>query len=129
MAYRSKIIKEWVDVTVSAPNQVFKASFEVDKHAAVILGIALTSSFEEKVFYRGSQKITINEKEIYPEGYESKMLMHGLNVPVKDRIIGFDEVMLPGNRRVDIEYRDTEHINAPFGVYRVRLYVFSRIDE
>ena len=129
MSSRSKIIKEWVDVTISSPNQVFKGSIEVDKHASVIIGISMTSSFEEKLFYRGSQKISINEKEIYPEGYESKMLMHGLNVPVKDRIIEFGEIMLPGNRKVELEYRDTEHIGAGFGVYRVRLYVFSRIDD
>lgn len=129
MATRSKIIKEWVDVEVTEPKTTVKGSFEVDKHASRILGIALTSNYNTQLFLRGSQKISINEREIYPEDYESQMLMQGLNVPVNERIIQLGEELEPGNRKVDIEYKDTEHPEAPFTPYRVRLYVFSRIGD
>jgi len=126
---RSKIIKEWVDVQVTAANQPFKANFEVDKHAAVIIGIAITSTLDEMIYYRGSQRITMNDMEIYPEDYETKMLMQGLNVPVDQRIIKLGEEIAPGNRKVEIEYKDTDHPLVPFQAYKVRLYVFSRIDN
>ncbi len=129
MSHRSKIIKEWVDVKVSAPNELFKESFEVEKHASRIIGIALTSNYEDKMYFRGSQRISINEKEIYPENYESKMLMQGLNIPVNDRIIKIGEEMETGNRKVDIDYKDTNHPSAPFIPYIVRLYVYSKIDD
>lgn len=129
MSHRTKIIKEWVEVKVNAQGEKVKESFSVDKHAAKIIGIAITSDFDERLYFRGSQKITISEKEVYPEGYESKMLMTGLGVPVNDRIITFGEELSPGNRKVEIEYTDTNHASAPFSPYRVRLYVFSRIDD
>lgn len=129
MSHRSKIIKEWVDVQVTEAKKNFKASFEVDKHASRILGICISSDSDEQLYFRGSQRIAINEKEIYPEDYESKMLMQGLNVAVNDRIIKLGEEMEPGNRKVEIDYKDNEHSNAPFAPYRVRLYVFSKINE
>jgi len=129
MAHRSKIIKEWVDVKISTAGSKEKGSFEVDKHAARIIGIAISSNFDEQIYHRGAQRISINEKEIYPEGYESKMLMQGLNIKVNDRIIELGEEVQIGNRKVEIEYTDTNHALAPFTPYRVRLYVYSLIND
>lgn len=129
MSHRSKIIKEWVDVQVTSPNELFKQKFEVDKHARAIIGIAITSNLDEMLYYRGSQRIVINEKEIYPEGYESKMLMQGINVSVNDRIIGLGEEIEPGNRVVEIAYKDQDHPAVVFAPYKVRLYVYSRLDN
>lgn len=127
MSHRSKIIKESVEVFVKAANQNYKEQFEVDKHAGKILGISIISDFDELLYYRGSQRIKINEIEIYPEGYESKLLMQGLNVPVNERIIKLGEDILPGNRKVEIDYKDTNHSAAPFAPYKVKLYVYSEV--
>lgn len=127
--HRSKIIKEWVDVQVTAANQSFKQSFEVDKHVAVIIGISIVSSSDDALYYRGSQRISMNDMEIFPEDYESKMLMQGINVSVNDRIIKLGEEIAPGNRKVEIDYKDTDHPAVAFQPYRVRLYVYSRIDN
>jgi hypothetical protein len=127
MSHRSKIIKEAVEVIVSAANQTFKESFEVDKHAGKILGILLISDYDELLYYRGTQRIKINEMEIFPEGYESKLLMQGLNVSVNERMIKLGEDILPGNRKVEIDYTDTNHASAPFTPYKVKLYVYSEV--
>lgn len=131
MSHRLKIIKEWVDINITAANQTVKDSFEVDKHVSKIIGIAFTTNNDSMPYYRGTQRISINEKEIYPEGYESKLLMQGINVPVNERIIDFNgEELDPGNRKVELEYKDEDHPLIPFaGPYRVRLYVYSRIDD
>lgn len=129
MSHRSKIIKEWVDVQVTDANGVYKAKFEVDKHAAAIIGIAITASADDQLYYRGSQRITINDVEVYPEDYESKMLMQGLNVPVNERMISLGEELAPGNRIVEIDYKDTDSLVTVFAAYRVRLYVYSRLDK
>ena len=60
MSHRLKIIKEWVDVNITAANQVFKESFDVDKHVSKIIGIAFTTNNDAMPYYRGSQKIAIN---------------------------------------------------------------------
>ena len=127
MSHRSKIIKEAVEVIVSTANQTFKESFEVDKHAGKILGILLISDYDELLYYRGTQRIKINEMEIFPEGYESKLLMQGLNVSVNERMVKLGEDILPGNRKVEIDYTDTNHASAPFTPYKVKLYVYSEV--
>ena len=129
MSHRSKIIKEWVDVQVTDANQIFKQNFEVDKHAAAIIGISITSNSDDMLYFRGSQRIVINDIEIYPEDYESKMLMQGINVSVNERIIKLGEEILPGNRKVEIDYKDTDSRSVNFQPYKVRLYVYSRIDN
>lgn len=129
MSHRSKIIKEWIEVKVTSANSSVKADLTVDKHAVRILGISLTSDFDDRLYYRGSQKISINGKEIFPEGYESKLLMQGLNVPVNERIIQLGEEVEVGNRKAELDFKDSDHINAPFIAYRVRLYVYSLLAE
>jgi hypothetical protein len=129
MAHRSKIIKEWVDVQVTDANGVYKAKFEIDKHAEAIIGIAITASADDQLYYRGSQRIAISDVEVYPEDYESKMLMQGLNVPVNQRIVSLGEELAPGNRIVEIDYKDTDNPAVAFAAYRVRLYVYSRLDS
>lgn len=129
MTQKIKIIKEWVDVQVTEANKTFKESFEVDKNVFKIIGIAITSNYNMQMYLRGSQRISINEKEIYPEDYESQMLMQGLNVSANDRIIKLAEEMEPGNRRVEIDFKDTDHPDAGFVPYRVRLYVYSKVHE
>ena len=130
MSHRLKIIKEWVDIQVTAPNQIFKESFDVDKHVVKIIGIGFSTNNDGMPYYRGSQRVAINEKEIFPEGYESKLLQTGFNVPLKDRITDFNgEEIEPGNRKVEFDYKDEDHPFMPFTPYRVRLYVYSKIEE
>lgn len=129
MQHRSKIIKEWVDVVVTDANQSYKQKFEVDKHAEAIIGISITTSNNNLVYNRGSQRIVINDLELYPEDYESKELMQSVSVEVNKRIINIDGEIAPGNRIVEINYKDTDHPDFSFQPYRVRLYVYSRIDN
>ena len=55
--------------------------------------------------------------------------MQGLNIKVNDRIIELGEEVQIGNRKVEIEYTDTNHPLAAFSPYRVRLYVYSLIND
>ncbi|MGZ3931679.1 MAG: hypothetical protein ACXVNO_01445 [Bacteroidia bacterium] len=128
-SHRSKIIKEWLDIQVTAANQTYKETFEVDKHAKKIIGFAISTNQDGLMYFRGSQRIVINEVEIYPEGYESKMLMQGFNINVNERIKMLEEEMEPGNREVELDFTDTDHPSMAFQPYRVRLYVYSKLDE
>src|SRR5581483_11057296 len=89
MANRLKIIEEYLDLSIAAANQTVKDRFDVDKHATKIIGFAITSTQDAQIYYRGTFKLTINEKEIRPTGYEAKMVVQGTNVPAKERMIPF----------------------------------------
>ncbi len=115
-------LKKWYDILVTAPDSVYSQTFELDKTILYVRGVMLSSNRDDLMYYRGSQKIEMNRQEIFPEGYESKLLQSGINCPVNTRY--FDTGNMPiGNGLVKIDYRDTSDIRAPFEPYRIRLYL------
>lgn len=126
MKRQNKILKEQVKVAVTQLGETVKNHLEVDKMADRIIGIAIVADKDDLMFYRGSQKISISDEEFFPEGYQSKLIMCGLNVAPDDRMVRFGEVD-PGNRKVEITYTDTESSYARFEPYTVTLWVYSHI--
>ncbi len=125
MSYKNNIIKERFDLKITAATQVFKGDFELDKNADTVLGIAMTSDRDDLLYHRGSQKIQLNDQELFPEDYESKLLMTGLNVSPNERMILIGDAP-SGNGKVEVWFKDTDSPSAVFAPYRVTLYVFSK---
>ena len=122
------IIKKRFDIQVTEADKVFSGSFELDKDISFIRGILLTSNKDDLMYYRGSQKIEINKQEIVPEGYESKLLMCGINVSPNVRYYETGHTAV-GNGQVKLEYRDTTDSRAPFEAYRVSIYLNCELKE
>ena len=123
-----KRIKKSFDINVAASGSVVSQTFELDKNIILIHGLLLTSSRDDLMYYRGSQRIEINRDEIFPEGYESKLLMSGINVSPNDRYysLGGKE---PGNFKVKMDYTDTNTPVIAFDLYRVSIYLDCEIEE
>ncbi|MFN8243702.1 MAG: hypothetical protein U0X40_06570 [Ferruginibacter sp.] len=115
-------VKKRFDISVTEPDKIFSKSFELDKNIVSVKGILFTSDKDDLLYYRGSQKVEINKEEIFPENYESKLLLSGINVSPNNRY--YDLGSQPaGNGTIKIEYKDTEDTRAAFVPYRVSLYV------
>ena len=127
MKYKHEIIKERFDLKIETANSTVKETFELDKYAKYVQGILVTSDRDELLFYRGSQKIQLNDSELFPEHFESRLLMAGLNVAPDNRPISIGNVEA-GNGRLEITYTDKEHANTTFKPYRVSFYTFSVVD-
>jgi hypothetical protein len=127
MSYKHNLIKERFDILITTANEAFKGEFELDKNANFLLGIAITSDRDDLLFYRGSQRMQLNDMELFPEGFESKLLLSGLNVAPDNRMISLGDIAT-GNGKLDILYKDTNHANAPFVAYRVSIYTFSVVE-
>lgn len=128
MNYKHNIIKERFDIKIKEAGQGYKGEFELDKNACIITAIALTSDRDDLLFYRGTQKIQLNDQELFPEDFESKLLMSGLNVAPNQRAVSIGDLPA-GNGKLDVYYTDTDHVAASFTPYRVTIYVFSKIDQ
>jgi hypothetical protein len=87
-----------------------------------VRGVLLTSDKDDLLYYRGSQRIEINKEEFFPDNYESKLLMSGINVSPKQRYYDLGGVN-PGNGSVKVVYQDTEDGRTVFAAYRVSLYM------
>lgn len=118
----AKRIKKRYDIEVSAANAIHTKTFELDKTVTKIHGVLFASDRDDLMYYRGSGKVEINSEEIFPEGYESKLLMTGLNVSPNDRFYNLGGV-LPGNFKVKVEYKDTADTRLQFAPYRVSIYL------
>ena len=117
-----KRIKKRYDIDVTTANELHTKTFELDKTVEKIHGILFASDRDDLMYYRGSGKIEINSEEIFPEGYETKLLMSGLNVSPNDRFYNLGGVP-PGNFKVKVEYRDMPDTRLLFTPYRVSLYL------
>jgi hypothetical protein len=70
-----KRIKKRYDVEVPSAAAIHTKTFELDKTVTKIHGILFASDRDDLMYYRGSGKVEINSEEIFPEGYETKLLM------------------------------------------------------
>lgn len=124
MSFKQHIIKERFDLQITSADQNFKAEFTLDKSAQYLLGISVTSDRDDLLFYRGSNRIYLNEKELFPDGFESKLLMAGLNVAPDHRMITLGELPT-GNGILDVNFKDTSDSISSFVPYRVTYYTYS----
>jgi len=120
-------IKKRFDFIVREAKINVKEQFELDKNVTKITGLLLTSDREDLLYHRGSQKIEINNEELFPEKYESKLLLSGLNVAPNHRYYTLNNTAT-GNRLLKIDYQDTDDGRSYFSVYRVSIYLECEIE-
>lgn len=96
-------------------------NFELPKHTKYVKGIQLLSDHPDRLYYRGKQRIEIGGEELFPDGFESKILMSSLSVAPRERFFELGDV-LPGDLSVKVRFEDTDHGSANFdGGYMVTL--------
>ncbi|UZO81372.1 hypothetical protein NBT05_02600 [Aquimarina sp. ERC-38] len=88
-------------------------TFELPKHTRYVRGIQLLSDYPDRLYYRGKQRIEIGGEELFPDGFESKILMSSLSVAPRERFFELGDV-LPGDLSVKVRFEDTDHTKANF---------------
>ncbi len=124
-------VRKRFDLQVPQAGATVTETFELEKSIVAIKGLLLTSDRDDLLYYQGSQRIEINKEEIFPEGYESKLLMSGINVNPNKRYYDLGNKN-PGNGQVKIEYTDTPNAQQTQQVqpsYRVSLYLDCVMEE
>jgi hypothetical protein len=116
-----KPLRKRFNIQVTAANQSVTKTFELDKTIKVIKGVLVTSNKDDLAYYRGCQRIEINKEEFFPDDYESKLLMSGIDVPPKQRYFDLGNVN-PGNGSVKVVFTDEDDGRTVFTPYRVSVY-------
>lgn len=114
--------KKRFDLHITEANKGFSKDFELDKTIVAIIGVLLTADKEDQIYFRGTSKIEINKEEFFPDNYESKLLMSGINVPPKNRYYELGEVPA-GNGIIKLSYTDSDDGRTVFTPYRVSIYL------
>lgn len=123
-----KPVKKRFDIQIVAARDSVNKTFELDKNIKAVKGVLVTSDKDDLLYYRGTQKIEINNSEFFPDNYESKLLMSGINVAPKQRYYDIGSVN-PGNGIIKLSYTDTEDGRTRFEPYRVSLYVDCEMED
>lgn len=123
-----KRIKKRYDINVTEQNAITSKTFELDKNVEKVHGMLFTSDRDDLTYYRGSGKVEINSDEIFPEGYETKLLMSGLNVSPNERYYNLGGIA-PGNFKLKVEYKDMPDSRLQFAAYRVSIYLDVEVKE
>jgi hypothetical protein len=123
-----KPVKKRFDIQIAAARDSVNKTFELDKNIKAVKGVLVTSDKDDLLYYRGTQKIEINNSEYFPDNYESKLLMTGINVAPKQRYYDIGSVN-PGNGIIKLSYTDTEDGRTRFEPYRVSLYVDCEMED
>ena len=123
-----KPVKKRFDLQVTDANKTVSKTYELDKNIKAVKGVLITSDKDDLLYFRGSQKIEINKEEFFPENYESKLLMSGINVSPKQRYYDLGNVA-PGNGLVKLTFTDTDDLRTPFSPYRVSLYLDCEMED
>lgn len=117
-----KSIKKRFALNITKPGKLFTQTFELDEAIKRVRGILLASDKNALLYYRGSQKIEINEQEYFPTNYESKLLMSRVKITPGIRYHNLG-IIDSGNRSVKISYQDREDSRAAFVQYRLLIYL------
>lgn len=123
-----KPVKKRFDIQVTVAKESITKTFELDKTITMVKGVLVMSDKDDLLYYRGTQKIEINKEEYFPENYESKLLMSGINVAPKQRYYDLGNVN-PGNGIIKLVFTDNEDTRTPFEPYRVSLYVDCDMED
>ncbi|MFZ5553557.1 MAG: hypothetical protein ACOZCO_10600 [Bacteroidota bacterium] len=121
-------VKKRFDIQISTSGESISKNFELDKSIVCIRGMLFTSDKDDLLFFRGSQRVEINKQEFFPEDYETKLLMTGVNVRPNARYYALGRVH-PGNGIVRVEYKDTPDGRTTFAAYRVSLYLDCEMED
>ncbi len=107
---------------VTEAEKLLDKSFDLDKNIIYVHAIQLTSNQDKLLENRGEQKISIGGEEMFPAGYESKLLMSSLDAPANARYFPLGEA-LPGNGLLEVSFKDVAHPDFAFVPYKVSVYL------
>lgn len=122
---RVQTIKRF-DLFVENPGQTIIKCFKLERSIKIIKGVLITSDKDDLLYYRGSSKINIDGDNYFPEGYESKLLMSGINILPRLRYFELD-CAIKNNFNLEMEYSDSDYLSKIFEPYRVSVYLKCEI--
>jgi hypothetical protein len=128
MGKEIKFIKKRFSFVVDTPAISYPKRFELDKNVKVVRGLLMNSNKPNLLFYRGSQKIELSGQELFPEDYESRLLMSGISVPPDLKYTDLGDDLEAGNGEIKVNYKDTENSSAPFEPYEVSVYLMCELN-
>jgi hypothetical protein len=115
-AIKYQIIK----INVPAPGNVVNINVNSDKLYKKITGMTITTPFTAPSLNQSSLSLQVNDKEIFPDGFEIRLLTCDQAVAVNERFFHLDEVA--DGSTIKGKFSDNNPSNGVFP-YTVNIYL------
>lgn len=115
------------ELPITAANQKFTETFDLDKSIKKIHGIAFASEKPDLLYHRGYARIEINKREFFPDNHAVQRIMNGINANLDIRYWPLKDVII-GNGQVKLEFTDKADGRTVFAAYTVQLYLDCEIE-
>jgi hypothetical protein len=121
-------VEKIFSLDVDTAEGLYNKKFVLDKNIVMVRKLIFSSNNPKLLFFRGTQRLEINGEEVFPENYESKLLMAGLGVPPDEKFKTLDNGgVIAGNGEIKLAYKDTNHNEAVFTPYKVNIILKCEI--
>ncbi len=117
-----EFVKKRYFFQVTTPDQSYPLTFELDRNIKIVRGLLMSADQPNMMFYRGTQQIVLNGLELFPAGYESRLLMSGISIPPDEKFADLGDV-LAGNGELKLNYVDADNPIQYFNPYIVSIYL------
>lgn len=97
--------------TFEVTGSLIDKQFDLPTEAKKVTGIRLDSPEETLLSNRGSARIEISNREIFPEDFPAKFIIFGSEVGASDRLYPLDEVISANS--IKLRYKDKPSPSNP----------------
>lgn len=113
------------ELQVTASNQKFIETFELDKSVKKVHGVAFSSEKPDLLYHRGYARLEINKREFFPDNHSAQRLMFGINA---DRNYRELKKVIIGNGQVKVDFTDKADGRTTFAAYTVYITLDCEIE-
>lgn len=132
-----KIFFQNVRLNITADNTTYDntntdilKNLKFSKRASKVLGLAVMSKQLAQLDLRGTFKMDISGKEIFPDNTDTKLFTTNASVPVEGKFFMFKEPLPVGNSEITLEYKSTNNILLVFAAHDVQFtFMLEEVDE
>lgn len=123
-----------ISLTIQNPNDKVEINdVTIDQNFDRVIGIQATNSTgdlqQPPTLASHFEEFTVNGKEVYPKGYELKMISAGLFCPISGRFDNSVDLPNVKGTNVDIVYQDVQQgANPTYYPYTLNIYLRLKKD-
>ena len=114
-----------VKVVVPQENAMVNINFNTDRLYKRITGILVSFPFHIWFLHKSTLSLQINDKEIFPDEFEAKLISYGLGIATNELFYQLDEEALGST--IKGKFKDAGEITAIVYPYTMNLYL--RLEE
>lgn len=112
-----RVVTYSIDISTALSDK--KLDIVLENDITKIVGVKINSQLDVQAYNRGTIGIKIDKKEVFPDDFEAKNIMAGLDCPPQKRFWELEKEVK--QNQIELFYKDNSHPSIAFAVNRVNV--------